>query len=438
MILTNTTYAKLIHIDPERQRKTFNIEKHQELVASIESKGLLHAVILRAGGDGELILVAGERRLRAIEDIYDLRGKIRYNGGPLSSGQIPYTLLSEMSALEVEEAELEENIRREDLTWQERSAATAKIASLRERIAVERGEPPPTHHSLAEEILDTAGAAASQTIRKQLITAKFLGDKDVASAPTLEEAFKVVKKKERDRQYLETAARVPSASLASKHTIHNGDSIAWMKEQPSGQFLVILTDPPYGMGADEFGDSGGITEGAHKYDDSYENWSTLMAAFAGESFRLAAVDAHTYCFCDFSRFSELRLFMVAAGWNVFRTPLIWFKPSGQRAPWPTYGPQRKYECILYAIKGKLTTNVLLGDVLTHSPDENLGHMAQKPVSLFTDLLKRSYRPGAKVLDPFAGSGPCLEAGHGLGMAVSCIEEDLRAYGMILGRLEKLK
>lgn len=438
MILTNTTYAKLIHIDPERQRKTFDIEKHQELVASIESKGLLHAVILRAGGDGELILVAGERRLRAIEDIYDLGGKIRYNGGPLSSGQIPYTLLSEMNALEIEEAELEENIRREDLTWQERSAATAKIADLRKRIAADKGTPEPTHQSLAEEILDTASSSATQTIRKQLITAKFLDDEDVRKAPTLEEAFKVVKKKERDRQYLETAARVPSASLVSKHTIHNGDSIAWMKEQSNAQFLIVLTDPPYGMGADEFGDSGGITEGAHKYDDSYTGWSSLLGDFAREAFRLTLPDAHLYCFCDFERFGELKGLMGLAGWNVFRTPLIWFKPSGQRAPWPTYGPQRKYECILYAIKGKLTANVLLGDVLTHSPDENLGHMAQKPVSLFTDLLKRSYRPGAKVLDPFAGSGPCLEAGHGLGMAVSCIEEDPRAYGMILGRLEKLK
>jgi len=43
-------------------------------------------------------------------------------------------------------------------------------------------------------------------------------------------------------------------------------------------FDVILTDPPYGMGADEFGDSGGLTEGAHAYKDDEEYFFTHHAS----------------------------------------------------------------------------------------------------------------------------------------------------------------
>ena len=68
-------------------------------------------------------------------------------------------------------------------------------------------------------------------------------------------------------------------------------------------------------------------------------------------YNIAKPDAHLYMFCDFSYFRVLYALFSDAGWNVFRTPFIWFKPQTFRAPWPEHGPQRKYEMILYARKG---------------------------------------------------------------------------------------
>ena len=54
-----------IIIKPERQRQEFDPEALQELKNSIEDGQLLHPPVLRREG-GSWVLVAGERRLKAI------------------------------------------------------------------------------------------------------------------------------------------------------------------------------------------------------------------------------------------------------------------------------------------------------------------------------------------------------------------------------------
>ena len=68
--MTQYRYAKITSvIVPEgRQRKDFPLERHNELVDSIQSRSLLMAPVFRVLDDN-LVLVAGERRLRAVADI---------------------------------------------------------------------------------------------------------------------------------------------------------------------------------------------------------------------------------------------------------------------------------------------------------------------------------------------------------------------------------
>jgi len=65
-------------------------------------------------------------------------------------------------------------------------------------------------------------------------------------------------------------------------------------------------------------------------------------------------------------------------------------------------------------------------------DKNTGHGAQKPVELYVNLLQRSVRPGMRVLDSFAGSGPMLEAAAQLHGAVGVdrpVEREARGDGL---------
>jgi DNA modification methylase len=192
------------------------------------------------------------------------------------------------------------------------------------------------------------------------------------------------------------------------------------------------------MGADEFGDSGGLAEGSHAYADDSITALRCYKALATEGFRVAKPQAHLYAFCDIDMFPTIKLLFSDAGWWVFRTPLIWYKRHGMRAPWPEFGPQRKYETILYAVKGKRNALKMAGDVLTYPPDSNLGHAAQKPVELFRELLCRSCRPGDTVLDPFCGTGTIFPAAHALKVAATGVEIDQASYGIAVKRIEQLK
>jgi len=262
---------------------------------------------------------------------------------------------------------------------------------------------------------------------------------EVQKATSLKEAVKVIKKMEVANANAQLAATVGPSFTANELRLEHADSMEWAKTATGGQFDVIITDPPYGMGADEFGDSGAGSPavGAHSYDDSYENWCKIMDVFCPQSFRLAAADAHAYVFCDFDRFAELRTRMAAAGWKVFRTPMIWHNLDGFRTPWVEKGPQRKYECILFALKGEKRVNAVKGDVLAYKKDTATGHPAQKPVSLITDLLARSYSPSSHVWDGFVGSGAVPEACYEYKVRFTGQERDATHYGTALKRIRAL-
>lgn len=436
----NTIEISRIKVSPNRQRRVFDPIRLQELRADIEESqhGLLSPIVLRPEGT-DLYLVAGERRLRAVTDIYDLGGVVRHAGVALPAGHVPFTLLSELDPLAAWEAELSENIHRADLTWQERAAATDELRRLRTQQAEAKGEPAPSAAAIAAEVRPEATPiAALDAARKEVIVAKHLADPEVRAAPSLNEAFKILKKKEERQQNERLAERVGKTFTSKAHTLLNVDAREWLQSCPSGRFPIILSDPPYGMGADEFGDSGqGVGAAAHFYDDSYESWSAMMSWFVPELCRVAMPNAHCYLFCDLDRFHDLKSRMESAGWKVHRTPLIWSNPDGFRAPWPKQGPQRRYELVLYAIKGDRPTNSVRGDVLEYKKDAALGHPAQKPVNLLIDLLARSAKPGDEVLDPCAGSGATLAACHELKLSCTALEMDAGAYGIAVKRLETL-
>lgn len=426
-----------ITILPNRQRRTFDEAKMHEFADGISKTGLLHPVVLRPH-QGGLALVAGERRYRAICDLADLGQSIKHDGQPVPLGEIPYTLLDELDPLAYEEAELNENLHRVDLSWQERAAAMARLSSLRAAQAASAGLPQPTVAALSLEVRGSSEGVNHENTRRELLVSRHLDNPVIAGAKTIDDAFKLLRKQEVATRNRELGATVGRTYSSAVHSAIHGDSLDWLRQCPDGQFDCILTDPPYGMGADEFGDSGGLAAGAHGYSDTWEHAERCYSVLATEAFRVTKAQAHLYAFCDIDNFPFLKTLFTEAGWQVFRTPLLWLKKSGMRAPWPEWGPQRKYETILYAIKGKRPVLKMAGDVLDYGPDSNLGHAAQKPVALYADLLSRSVLPGQSVLDPFMGSGPIFAAANSLKVLATGVELDQASYGIAVKRLETLK
>jgi len=423
-----------IQISPDRQRKEFLQADLVELAESIRTMGLFHPVVVRQESD-KWVLVAGERRLRAITDIYDLGGEFEHDSITVERGSVPCVSLGELNELDREEAELEENIRRVNLTWQERAAATSRLAALRNKQAILGGLPAPSIATVAIEVRGSSEGVNQETTRREIIVAKHLADPEVRAAKNVNDAFKVLKRKEQTQKNVQLAAEVGRTFSSASHTLLNEDSLGWLANAPEGLFDVILTDPPYGMNADEFGDSGGKAAGAHGYEDSVEIFAQCLAAGVDHFMRITKPQAHLYWFCDIDKFHQSRAAFEAAGWWVHRTPLIWHKLNGSRVPWPEHGPQRKYEILLYAVKGKKPVTHIYGDIISCASDDNLGHAAQKPVALYQQLLQRSVRPGDAVLDCFGGTGPIIVAAHELKCKATYLERDPASYAIAVKRLE---
>lgn len=444
-----------LYITPDRQRKEFDPVPLGELSTLIENKGLFHAIATRdlpPGGvllsattgqpvalpdpDGR-VLVAGERRVRAIRDMWMLGGTLRYNGQEIPEGYIPYTTLGNMTELDAEEAEWEENYGRKDLTWQEQAAARAKLHKIRSAQAQAVGR----IHTIADTAVELTGrsdGSFQNAVRKDIIVAKYLDNPEIAKAKSTDEAFKILQRQETAKRNIVLAQTVGKTFSQDIHEIHNVDCLDWMRTTEQ-RFDVILTDPPYGMGADKFGDGGDgrLANNEHHYKDDFETFMRLMKEWCPLSFRVAKPEAHAYVFCDIDNFHLLRDWMREAGWYVFRTPFVCTKPGSGRVPLPDRGPRRQYETILYAIKGNKKTTAIYPDVITTTADPGLQHGAQKPVALYEDLLRRSVRPGDTVLDSFAGSGTILPAAHTFKCKAVALEKNPEYYGICLNRAKSL-
>lgn len=428
-------------IPENRQRKERDPQYIVDLANSIQRIGLMHPITIRRNGLGQALLVAGECRSEAIEQLWMMGEQLRCGGKVYEEGYLPAIDIRNLDPIDAFEAELEENIRRRDLSWQDKATATSQLFELRKLQAEKKGEKPPTVMDIAREVRDASpevrGSAADRT-RKEIILAKHMENEEVKKAKTIDEAFKILKRQEELARSAELGRQVGATFTASVHQLFRCDSLAWMSVYNNEPFDIILTDPIYGIDAHEFSDSGGKTKGAHFYTDDYKTWTDHMAVLSVQGYRITKPQAHLYAFCDIDRFVEMKGYFERAGWKVFRTPIVWVNPTAMRAPWPQHGPQRKYQLILYAMKGDKHVNKLYPDVIVAPSDVNLNHHAQKPVGLFVDLLLRSCAPSNSVLDPFCGSGTIFPAAHQLKVRATGLEIDESAYGIAVKRLEELK
>ena len=410
-------------IPENRFRRDFDEKKLNELRESILRNGLFHPITVENTGDEILgdqwTLRAGERRHRVLSQLTESGHQIRMGDVTFPRGIIPVVNFKELNELQRLEIEVEETCVRADFVWQERIAALAALHQLRKK-----QNPEQTITATASEVLGKPAQGSQNTIVSDaLIINKHLGIPEVAKAKTAKDALKVI---ERITTAGHRAKLAASASASATHRLIKGDSLDVLPTLQSASFDVILTDPPYGVDADKFGE---MASTGHDYADS-KKWfeEEFLKKFPDESYRVAKERAHCYIFCDIRWFERLSILMLLAGWTCFPTPLIWAKSSGM-LPFPDHGPRRTYECVFYAWKGDRKTLVVKTDVIDISSVKNLKHGAQKPVALYCDLLSRSANAGDSVLDAFGGTGTILVAANRLRLTATYIEKEEDAFNI---------
>jgi DNA modification methylase len=390
-----------VEVAEDRIRRHFDETAIAELAASIAARGLIHAPVIRIVGD-QYILIAGERRLRALRKLSEDNAIVYYNGEPLPPGIMPYTIPADLPESELYAIELEENIIRRDISWQERVEAQKKLHDLR---IVEN----PTH-----TITDTAAViyganpTPHETFQTKLnvLLADHLNDPDVAKAKDEREATAIARRKMEKLLVAELAARTDSTS--THHRIYQGSCIDLLPTLPPESVDCMVTDPPYGIGADTFTKQSNAVSGEmHHYDDSFVNAADVVNAIATAA--CMKPDSHIWMFCDIRRFGAWVAEFEDAGWYVWPHPIIWDKGGVGALMGNANGPRHTYEAILFAQRGNRRISKVFPDVLRVRNEANKDHAAQKPVELYLELINFSCIAGELVLDPCCGSGTIFEA-----------------------------
>lgn len=414
-----------IIVEPERQRVIFDQEKLADLAVSMETYGLLHPIVVRETSEGKLTLLAGERRLRAAQFLKDNKRHILN----VPWGMVPYNTLGEVDGLTAKSIELEENIRRVDLTWQELAKATSELHKLRQT-----ENPHWLLKDTMQEIKELGGGSLpSTTVRNRILLAEHM-----ETMPELKKAANetaAVKEMTRalEQQFRRVLAERMQTAEGDKFQLFNKDAVEGMRELEAESVDLILTDPPYGIDATEF-NIDTVTE-VHNYSDDWGLVKQLLEDSIKEMTRVAKPQCHLYMFCDYRHLEEITSYLEENEWVVWNRPLLWVKNTGY-CPKPDYGPRRHYECIIFANKGKKMVNLVASDVIICPAVVDKVHAAEKPVAVLANLIKRSTMAGDTILDPFAGSGSIFDAAYEHGCNVIAFEKDAATFQIAFDRKEK--
>lgn len=437
-----------IIIPADRQRE--KAEADQTLLTSIERRGLLNPIIVHK----DCTLVAGERRLDAYRK--------------LERKQIPARVFEELPPIAAFEAELQENLARRQLSWQEEMKAVGKYHALRTA-----DYPGWTQMGTADALGISQGY-----VSKIILVYEDREDEDVLSCPTFSGAWNLISaradrariaaqsrglmvaeaatsilpinlpanasKEERTAALLQnmktmdsTAKTIDEVDAALKNItegrqakalleaqqkleivndlVVTADFLEWAEAYEGPKFDVLHVDFPYGKGY-----SGARTRRTGKshiapiYADDPDIYLGLVEGLLALQDRLAFPAAHCLFWFDMSYYAWTVAAFEAAGWTLLQPhPFIWSKGYQGIAADVKRRPRHVYETALMFSRGDRKIVKLDKDVLDCPVDEKL-HLNQKPHLMLKHFLGMFVDEHTAVLDPTCGSGSALAAARALG------------------------
>lgn len=429
----------------ERQRRRIAPES---LVASVAKFGIFNPLIVKALESGSVQeargytyeLVAGERRITAA------------NTCGLTS--VPIRLMSSLDPLEAYRLELEENLRREDLTWQDRCRAIAKLhnfnlqaqpswtmqqtaeelwitlgnVSMYMRVSLELEDPRIHACNSCRAAYDLLGRRDSRvvddTISEILEVGFGLTDKSqTADSAELQYPASIQEPVSGDTELHTHRQPIASSAISSLSSVRaraggifNLDFLQWAPQYSGPKFNLLHCDFPYGI--DAF--SGGSNR-QHKdvgYDDSPDIYWALLRGLCENLDKLLAHSAHIIFWFSMNHYQETLEFLHthAPGivWDPF--PLIWHKSDNAgMIPDANRGGRRTYETALFGSREDRKIIKPLAISYAAPTDKTL-HPSTKPVPVLKHFFSMLVDNGTRLLDPTCGSGSALRAAEDLGCA----------------------
>lgn len=404
------------------------------LKRSIEKFGLAFEPVLL---DRDNNLLAGGRRFEAYSQ--------------LGRSTIPAIYLDEIDDVAAREIELEENIQRKELTWQEVADLTAEIDALKkakyagqmatadptigtnaiipadERQRAGRLVPAWTQNNTAELL-----SVSPQTVARKLFLARAmeimpeLRDEESESA-AIRKIDRRLDELERELAFRGLKSR---GELETAGQVLLGDCVELLEKLDDQSIDCIIIDPPYGVL-----EAGGIGRYEQHFDDDPVTAMRTLQMAAKELARVAKPNAHIYIFFGIKMWVQTKGIFDALAFDVDPIPCVWHKTTGSVVDWD-FRFANYWEPILFISNRTRRLNFKRSNVFTYPsvPNNLRANVAEKPVELIRELLRLSTNEGDLVLDCFAGSGVVGVACKELKRRFILMEKNADQYNEIQIRL----
>lgn len=425
---------ELHRIDPEdikvsekRDRKDF--KDIEGLGESIKKIGLINPIIL----DRNHNLIAGERRLLAVKHIRRQYIEFRY--------------IDELTDEEQHLLQIEENLRRADLSWMEECMAIHELhvqLAEKDEWTIERtakfGNWSPSWVSrrvlVAKEILkgnprvlacETIGAAYNviqREMERELDSQMEDANEILLELDRDSEEEKPVKVKP-EAERVETG-EVGEAAPPSKDTsvtpasqsVICADFREWAPKYAGKPFNFLHCDFPYGVGHHKTDQGGSARYGS--YEDTEDVYFDLLDCLCKNFDRLITPNSHIMFWLSmnhyletvqiFNNLSERRKKSQTAI-TVYPHPLIWFKSDGIGiVPDAQRGPRRVYETALQIMVGDRKIVKSVNNLIAFPANKQAAkHISEKPYPVVSHFFSMFVDRSTRMLDPTCGSGSALNA-----------------------------
>lgn len=399
---------KDIQIKPDRIRRTFDQQALDDLAESIRTVGLIEPIVL----DDENFLLAGERRLRAIK----LLG--------WSDAEIVY--MRDLDDWKKAVIELEENLRREDLTYVEEVMAKKRLHELYQTKHGESSKYGGRGHDEGWKVKDTADllGISAGTVSMDIKLAKAIEqDPELGNQRNKFAATAMLNRKQalKARSLLailtakktdtNTTSKDSPAQPSPDITLIHDDCITAISSLPDSSIACMITDPPWQVAFDlEFG------------QDPTTGLALTKSMLEAVKPKLQD-GALCWMFCAMDHLMKGTIYnlILTCGYSIFNSLFIWYKPKTAHSSRPYRELKKDYEpAFLFANgTGRDLIRPMFSVYQTKLQGRKL-HPAQKPIDMLKEIVEVSTVPGETIIDPFMGSGSTM---------IACKQTNRRGIGI---------
>ena len=381
--MTAVEISKITVDRTTRQRRELtNIE---EMMDSLKRRGQIQNIVVTTSH----VLVAGERRLAAAK--------------ALGWTHIEAKFTDELDPHELHAIELEENIKRVGLTWQDECRAVKEYHEFRK---AEEGE-----QSYAKTGSELGYSETHVRERVNVANAILSGNTLVAAAPRFSTARGIIERAQSRAVQTDVLAikeLAQSPSLKEPEVILNENFLEWAPAYKGPKFNFIHCDFPYGIGADKFNQGSASSHGG--YDDSEDTYWELLTCLLRHIDSLGSEQCHIMFWFSMHYYAPtLDFFERNSDFRMDRFPLVWIKSDNIGIlPDPERGPRRIYETALFGSRGDRKIVRPVSNAIAH-PSQRDEHMSIKPEGMLSHFFRMFVDTSTTALDPTAGSGGALRA-----------------------------